>query len=114
MGLSEEDKKRIPYFREMQIKEEKERWEEATRSPEYKEISEKIRFAFEDHLHQRIMANFKAKDIKIPTVGEVVRDADFFTKMICEDLVRVRPYLTEKMLERFDLVKKENRVQKNK
>ena len=107
MGLSEEDKKGHPYFLEKRAKEEIQRWEKATRSPEYVQITEKFRGAVEDHLHQRILANFKAKDIKTPTVGEVVRDTDLFTKMICEDLMSVRPYLTEKMLERFDLVKKE-------
>jgi hypothetical protein len=35
MGLSEEDKKSHPYFRRIQLEEEKERWEKAMKSPEY-------------------------------------------------------------------------------
>lgn len=110
LGLSEEDKAKHPYYLDKQIKEEAERWKEATTSPEYIQSSEKFRRALEDHLHLRLIALFKARNIKEPTVGIAVRDTSFLTKKICEDVAKSIPYLTEKMLERFDLVKEKEEV----
>ena len=105
MGLSNEDKKKHPYYEKKRLREEKERWKEATTSREFLEISKKSERAILDHLHQRILAHFKAKGIKRPTVENVIVDADYFTRKICDDIWTMRPYLIQKMLERFDLVK---------
>jgi hypothetical protein len=106
MGLSEDDKKRIPYYQELQKEEERKRYERFLKSPEYVEIADRFCCAFEDHLHQRLKGYLKARDIKKPTVGIVVALTNDLTRIICDDIVRTIPHLTEMMLERFDLVKK--------
>jgi len=109
MGLSEEDKKRIPYFKQLQLEEERARWKKAIKSPEFVKKAQKFRFAFEDHLHQRIVAHFKAIEEKKPTVELVVSSTYYFTEIICNETLYSRPLITEKMLKRFDLVKKEKK-----
>lgn len=105
MGLSKEDKKKIPYFREMQRKEEEERWEKFTKSPEYIKIAETYQRAVEDHLHQLLIGDFYARDLKT-TVEQVASATSYWTARLCDNLIKTKFYLTEKMLERFDLVKK--------
>lgn len=106
MGLSEEDKKSHPYFREKQAKEEIERWKEFTKSPEYLKTEGAYHRAVEEYLHQLLKGDFYAKDLKKTTVEQVVSATSFYTTRLCDSLIRTKFYLGEKMLKRFDLVKK--------
>ena len=108
MGLSEEDKKNIPYFREQALEKEKKRWEKFMKSPESTKITEMYQRAIEDNLHQLILADFHAKELKA-TVEQVVSATSYWMTRLCDSLIKSKFYLTEKMLERFDLVKKEKK-----
>jgi len=106
MGLSEEDKKSHWYFKQLKAKEEIERLNRAKKSPEYVQELQKFRFAFEDHLYQRIVAYFKAIKEESPTVELVVGCTYYYVEMVCGDILHNRPLLAEKMLIEFGLVKK--------
>ena len=105
MGLSEEDKAKHPYYKGQRAEEEKKKWEKFTKSPEYIQIRETYQRAVEDHLHQLLMGDFYARDLKA-TAEQVVSATSFWMIRLSNELIRTRFYLTANMLERFDLVKK--------
>ena len=109
MGLTDKDKAEHPYYMGLKLEDEQKRWAQFLKSPEYVEIADIFCSAVEAHLHQRLMVYLKAKNIKKPTVRRVVALTNDLTRIICEDIVTTIPHLTEIMLERFDLVKKEKK-----
>ena len=107
MRLSEEDKTKHPYYLEMQKEEERKRWVEATKSPEFVKARKAFDRALQDYIHQQLKGNLKARKMEKPTVQMVVKDTFGLTHILCQNILnKYIPYLTEKMLERFDLVKK--------
>ena len=113
MGLSDEDKVKHPYFMGKRREEEEKRFEKFKKSPEYIRIQETHNRAFEDYLYQLIMADFYARNLKA-TVEQVASATSFWIVRLNDLLFRTRFYLIEKMLERFDLVRKENLEKKRK
>ena len=109
MGLSEEDKKKMPYFREKALEEEKKRWEKFTESPEFVKVSKTFERGYENYMYHVIMADFHAKKIEKITVEQVASATIFWMPKIFDILTKARFYQIEKMLEKFDLVKKEKK-----
>lgn len=107
MGLSEEDKKKIPYFREQAREKERKRWDKFVETPEFVKITKTFQNAFEDHMYQLVLADFHAKELEKITVEQVTGATLFWMTKLFDRLTKARFYLFEKMLERFDLVKKE-------
>ena len=62
-----------------------------------------------DHLNQLVMADFYGKELEKITVEQVASATSFWMEKLFVQLTKTRFYLIEKMLERFDLVKKEKK-----
>ena len=98
MGLTEEEKKRMPYFIEK-------RFGEAI-TEEFRKAQEDLYCALQDFVYETLKANFEARKEK-PSVQRVVEGTFIATKDRFQTILnRELFWLAEKMLERFDLVKK--------
>lgn len=98
-GLSEEDKSKHPFFL-------KKRFEELTKTEGFKKIKEAHDLALENLLYEELKGNFEARKTE-PSVRRVVEGTFVVSRIICERILnRDVPILAEKMLERFDLMKK--------
>lgn len=102
MGLSEEDKKKMPYFIDKEFL-------KATETPEFAEAQVAFESALFDFLYENIKANLVAHKDK-PSVIRVVQGTTQLTDKLLKKVWNLQlPLLTAKMLERFDLVKKEKK-----
>jgi len=101
MGLSEEEKAKIPYLVGKEL-------EKATDEPEFIETNKAFDEALLEYVYQNLRANFKARKWE-PSTFRVVQGTfqitDQISKMIWRKLL---PHITEEMLKKFDLVKKKS------
>ena len=99
MGLSEEDKKKHPFFI-------KKRFDEAI-SEEYRKSQEDLYNALQEFIYQTLKTNFEAHKEK-PSAQRVIEGTFLATRERFQMILNKELFwLSELMLQRFDLVKKE-------
>lgn len=99
MGLSEEDKKKHPFYQA-------ERFYSASKTKEFNEAIVAFEKALAEIVFQCVNASLKALQ-REPDVGIVIEGTHSITDVLKTVLNQRLPWLTTTMLERFDLVKKE-------
>jgi len=98
MGLSEQDKKKHPFYQLQRLG-------SALRTKEFTEAQATFESALVDIVFQYITASLKALE-KEPDVNNVVEGTHQVTDALKTVLTQRLPWMTTTMLERFDLVKK--------